>query len=75
VVAARPARHWDQDSSAISLRLGVPVAQVRHTLLTFVKQWNSDPRQAAQQPLKAIGEVKHRNQAPSKALVSSDPSS
>jgi DNA primase catalytic core len=60
VIAARPARHWDQDSSAISTRLGVPMAQVRHTLLTFVKQWNSDPRQAAQQPLKAIGEVKHR---------------
>jgi DNA primase catalytic core len=60
VVAARPARHWDQDSSAISLRLGVPMAQVRHTLLTLVKQWNTDPRRAAQQPPQAIGEVKHR---------------
>jgi DNA primase catalytic core len=60
VVAARPSRRWDQDSSAISFRLGVPMAQVRHTLLTLVKQWNSDPRRAAQQPLQTIGEVKHR---------------
>jgi DNA primase catalytic core len=60
VVAARPSRHWDQDSSVISLRLGVPMAQVRHTLLTLVKQWNTDPRRAAQQPLQTIGEIKHR---------------
>jgi hypothetical protein len=60
VIAARPARHWDQDSSALSTRLRVPITQVRHTLLTLVKQWNTDPRQAAQQPLKAINEVKHR---------------
>jgi DNA primase len=59
-VAARPARHWDQDSSAISLRLGAPIAQIRHTVLTLVKQWNNDPRRAAQQPLRAISEVKHR---------------
>jgi DNA primase catalytic core len=60
VVAARPSRHWDQGSSSISARLGVPTAQVRHSLLTFVKQWDTDPRQAAQQPLQAIGEVKRR---------------
>ena len=60
VIAARPARHWDQDSSAISTRLGVPMAQVRHTLLTFVKQWNTDPRQAAQQTLQTSGDFKHR---------------
>jgi DNA primase catalytic core len=60
VVAGRPSRHWYQDSSAISTRLGVPMAQVRHTLLTLVKQWNTDPRRAAQQPVKAINEVKHR---------------
>jgi DNA primase catalytic core len=60
VVAARPARHWEQGSSAISTRLGVPMAQVRHTLLTLVKEWNTDPRRAAQQPLQTIGEVKHR---------------
>jgi len=60
VVAARPARHWDQDSSAISLRLGVPMAQIRHTLLPLVQQWNTDPRRAAQQPLQTIGEIKHR---------------
>jgi DNA primase catalytic core len=60
VVAARPARHWDLDSSSISLRLGVPMAQVRHTLLTLVKQWNTDPRRAGQQPLRTIGEVQHR---------------
>jgi DNA primase catalytic core len=60
VVAARPTRHWDQDSSAISLHLGVPMAQVRHTLLTLVKHWNTDPHRAPQQPLQTIGEVKHR---------------
>jgi DNA primase catalytic core len=60
VIAARPARHWDQDSSALSTRLGVPMAVVRHTLLALIKQWNTDPRQAAQQPLKAINEVQHR---------------
>jgi DNA primase catalytic core len=60
VVAARPSRHWDQDSSAIGVRLGVPIAQVRHSLLTLVNEWNTDPRQAAQQPLLAIGNVKRR---------------
>jgi DNA primase len=60
VVAARPARHWEHGSSAISMGLGVPMPQVRHTLLTLVKDWNSDPRRAAQQPLQTISEVKHR---------------
>jgi hypothetical protein len=60
VVAARPDRHWGRGSGAISLRLGIPMPQVRHALLRFVKDWNSDPRRAAQQPLQAIGEVKHR---------------
>jgi DNA primase catalytic core len=60
VVAARPTRHWEHGSSAINFRLGVPMAQVRHTLLTLVKEWNTDPRRAAQQPLQTIGEVKHR---------------
>jgi DNA primase catalytic core len=60
VVAARPSRHWNQDSSAISTRLGVPIAHVHHTLLTLVKQWNTDPRRSAQQPLQTVGKVKHR---------------
>jgi conjugative relaxase-like TrwC/TraI family protein len=60
VVAARPSRHWDHDSTAISSRLGVPTVQVRHALRTLVNQWNTDPRQAAQQPLQALGEVKRR---------------
>jgi DNA primase len=60
VVAARPSRHWDQDSTAISTRLDVPTVQVRHALHTFVNDWNTDPRQAAQQPLQALGEVKRR---------------
>jgi DNA primase catalytic core len=60
VVAARPSRHWDHGSSAISSRLGVPRMQARHALHTFVNDWNTDPRQAAQQPLQAIGEVKRR---------------
>jgi hypothetical protein len=31
----------------------------RTTLLTLVKDWNTDPRRAAQQPLQTIGKVKH----------------
>ncbi|HKN42428.1 MAG TPA: hypothetical protein VJW23_00785, partial [Propionibacteriaceae bacterium] len=60
VVAARPSRHWNQGSTAISSRLGVPTVQVRHALRTLVDEWNTDPRQAAQQPLQALGEVKRR---------------
>jgi DNA primase len=60
VVAARASRHWNQDSSTISARLGVPTAQVRYSLLTLDNQWNTDPRQAAQQPLQTIGDVKRR---------------
>src|SRR4029450_12657114 len=60
IVAARPSDYWEQGSSAISARLGVPIAQVRCSLLTLVKEWNTDPRRAAQQPLQAIGDVKRR---------------
>jgi hypothetical protein len=60
VVAARPSRHWDQGSTAISTRLGVPTVQVRHALRTLVNEWSTDQRQAAQQPLQALGEVKRR---------------
>jgi DNA primase len=60
VVAARSPRHWNQDSSVISTRLDVPMAHVRHTLLTFVKDWNTDPRRAAQQPLQAVSDLKRR---------------
>ena len=60
VVAARSPRHWNQDSSVISTRLDVPMAQVRHTLLTFVKDWNTDPRRAAQQSLQAVSDLKRR---------------
>jgi DNA primase catalytic core len=60
VVAARPSRHWDQGSTAISSRLDIPTVQVRHALCTLVNQWTTDPRQAAQQPLQALGEVKRR---------------
>jgi DNA primase catalytic core len=63
IVAARPSHHWDQDSSAISAQLDVPTAQVRCSLLTLVKEWNTDPRRAAQQPLQAIGDAKRRRAA------------
>jgi DNA primase catalytic core len=59
VIAARPTHRWEHGSSAISTRLGIPMAQVRHTLLTLVKDWNTDPRRAAQRPLQTISEVKH----------------
>jgi WD40 repeat protein len=51
IVAARPSHHWEQGSSAISGQLGVPIAQVRRSLFTLVKEWNTDPRRAAQQPI------------------------
>jgi hypothetical protein len=70
VVAARPSRHWDQGRTAISTRLGVPTVQVRHALRTLVNEWNTDPRQAAQQPLQALGEVKRRI---SRASIADDP--
>jgi DNA primase catalytic core len=60
IVAARPSHHWEPGSSAISAQLGVPLAQVRCSLLTLAKEWNTDPRRAAQQPLQAIGDVKRR---------------
>jgi DNA primase len=60
VVAARPSSHWEQDSRTISTRLDVPMAQVRHTLLTLIKQWNAEPRRAAQQPLQAISAATRR---------------
>jgi DNA primase catalytic core len=60
VVAARPSTHWEQGRTAISTRLGLPLAQVRHTLLRYVKDWNTEPRRASQQPLQAISEVRRR---------------
>jgi DNA primase len=60
IVAARPSHYWEQGSSAISGQLGVPIAQVRCSLFSLVKEWNTDPRRAAQQPLQAIGDVKRR---------------
>jgi hypothetical protein len=39
IVAARPSDYWEQGSSAISARLGVPIAQVRCSLITLVKEW------------------------------------
>jgi DNA primase catalytic core len=60
VVAARPSHHWDHDITAISSRLGVPTVQVRHALQSLVNDWNTNPCQAAQQPLQALGEVKRR---------------
>jgi hypothetical protein len=50
----------EEGSTAISSRLGVSMAEVRHALRTLVNAWNTDPRQAAQQLLQAIGEVKRR---------------
>ncbi|HEY6688722.1 MAG TPA: hypothetical protein VI094_21240, partial [Propionibacteriaceae bacterium] len=60
IVAARPSHHWEPGSSAINAQLAVPTAQVRCSLFTLVKEWNTDPRRAAQQPLQAIGDVKRR---------------
>jgi DNA primase catalytic core len=67
VVAARPSSHWKPGSSVISTRLDVPMAQVRHALFTLVKEWNTDPRRAAQQALQTIGEVKDRISTPTES--------
>jgi DNA primase len=60
VVAARSPHHWNQNSSVISTRLDVPMAQVRHTLLTLIREWNTDPHRAAQQSLQAVSDLKRR---------------
>jgi DNA primase catalytic core len=60
VVAARPPGCWDQGSNTISSRLKVPVDAVRQNLLVHVKDWNSDPRRAAHNPLHGVNEVKKR---------------
>jgi hypothetical protein len=58
VVTARPSLRWH--SAAISSRLGIPTVQVCRALRTLANEWNIDPRQAAEQPLQALGEVKRR---------------
>jgi hypothetical protein len=47
-------------SAAISSRLGIPTVQVCRALRTLANEWNIDPRQAAEQPLQTLGEVKRR---------------
>jgi hypothetical protein len=39
---------------------GHTACSICHSKGTLVNQWNIDPRQAAQQPLQALGEVKRR---------------
>jgi DNA primase catalytic core len=60
VAAARPPESWDQGSNTISSRLKVPLDAVRQALLAHVKEWNSDPRRAAKEPLQGVNEVKTR---------------
>jgi len=60
IIAARPSHHWQPGSNATSAQLGVPIEQVRCSLFTHVKEWNTHPRRAAQQPHQAIGDVKRR---------------
>jgi DNA primase catalytic core len=60
VVAARPTACWDQGSTTISSRLNVPLHAVRRILLAHVKDWNSDPRRAAANPLHSVSDVKKR---------------
>jgi DNA primase catalytic core len=60
VLAARPSVCWDEGSSTISSRLNVPFPVVRQTLLTHVKDWNTNPRRAATKPLQGINNIKTR---------------
>ena len=60
VVAARPPECWDQGSNTISSRLNLPLPAVRRTLLAHVKEWNLDPRSAANNPLHSVNDVKRQ---------------
>jgi DNA primase catalytic core len=60
VVAAQPTACWDEGSSTISSHLNTPLPAVRQTLLAHVKDWNTDPRRAATEPLREVNKVKIR---------------
>ena len=60
IIAARPARCWDEGSTTVSTRLNLPLPRVRETLLSHIKQWNADPRRAASTPVRAVNDVKIR---------------
>jgi DNA primase catalytic core len=69
VVAARPFAHWEAGTDRIGARLRVPTALVRGDLLSFVQEWNRDPRKATHAPLQNLGAVRARlvaaaNQSP-----------
>jgi DNA primase len=60
ILAAQPPGRWDEGSSIISSRVNAPLHAVRQTLLTHVKDWNTDPRQATTKPLQGVNDVMRR---------------
>ena len=59
-LAARPAHVWDSRLTALATHLGAPVDQLRRALLTKVKAWDRDPRQAAGAQLQRSSDVRGR---------------
>lgn len=63
VIAVQPAPHWAHSIEKLAEQLpGVQPSDLRAQLLPLVKDWNSDPRQAAQRQVDGIGQVRDRIQ-------------
>lgn len=60
VLAAQPAEDWTSGAEHIAERTGVPSNLVRAALLSYVRSWNADPRNAAQQGAWQVNQVKER---------------
>ena len=60
ILAAQPRTTWDAGSRHVAQRLGVPLQTARARLAGHAEHWNRDPREAAQQQLTAIREVRSR---------------
>jgi DNA primase catalytic core len=63
VVAASPTIRWNTSTHTISTQLQMSLGQVRRDLLVLAQQWNTDPVQATQTPLRTIHQAQHRRAA------------
>lgn len=60
VLAAQPADTWTSGAEHIAEQSGVPSTLVRSALLSHVRAWNTDARQAAQHAAWQVSQVKDR---------------
>jgi DNA primase catalytic core len=60
VLAAQPADTWASGAEHIAEQSGVPSTLVRSALLSHVRAWNTDARQAAQHAAWQVSQVKDR---------------